>query len=269
VRAGKSSQFLSALLLIAPHVRETLEIRLEDAASSRAYIDMTIRVMKGFGVHVERRGDGGFAIPAGQQYRPVEYEVEADASGASYFLAAAAIAGGTVEVRGIALQSMQPDIGFAGLLARMGCIVEETVGGVRVTGPQLVQGIDVDMNGMPDVVPTLAVTSLFAATPSRISNIAHLRYKESDRLAALEEELSRTGARVGIVDDGLAIHPGEMRGAQLDTRGDHRLAMSFALLGLRVAGIAVENPECVTKSFPAFWAEFDALGTTGGNRRDR
>jgi 3-phosphoshikimate 1-carboxyvinyltransferase len=164
-----------------------------------------------------------------------------------------------VLVRSIRRRSLQGDTGFLSILERMGCTVLENDDGVRVSGGVALQGIDADLNTMPDLVPTLAVTALFARGTTRIRNVAHLRFKESDRLNALVQELGRIGATVVAHDDGLEITPGAYRGAQLDTHEDHRLAMSFALIGLRIPGISVENPGVVKKSFPRFWEEFERL----------
>jgi|WetSurMetagenome_2_1015567.scaffolds.fasta_scaffold115287_2 3-phosphoshikimate 1-carboxyvinyltransferase len=260
VRSGKSSQFLSSLLLVAPYAKEALILREEGAVASRPYLDMTLEVMRLFGCDVERQDEHSFRFIPGMHYQPGQCPVEADASGASYFFAAAAIAGGTVQVQSLRRRSMQGDMGFLTLLERMGCVVAEGAGGIRVSAGAELQGIDADLNTMPDMVPTLAVTALFARGGTRIRNVAHLRYKESDRLAALAEELARIGASVVVHEDGLEITPGSYRGAQLDTHEDHRLAMSLALIGLRVPGISIENPGVVRKSFPGFWGEFEKLG---------
>jgi 3-phosphoshikimate 1-carboxyvinyltransferase len=259
VRSGKSSQFLSSLLLAAPYVEGEVVIEVEGEVSSRPYLEMTLDVMRHFGVRVERPDARSFRFRSGQRYVPGRCDIEADASGASYFFAAAAITGGTVLVRSIRRRSLQGDTGFLSILGRMGCTVLENDDGVRVSGGAELQGIDADLNTMPDLVPTLAVTALFARGTTRIRNVAHLRFKESDRLNALVEELGRIGATVVAHDDGLEITPGAYRGAQLDTHEDHRLAMSFALIGLRIPGISVENPGVVKKSFPRFWEEFERL----------
>jgi 3-phosphoshikimate 1-carboxyvinyltransferase len=148
---------------------------------------------------------------------------------------------------------------FVDVLERMECLVHEEKGGIRVVGKGRLGGVDIDMNKMPDVVPTLAVTALFADSPTHIRNIAHLRYKESNRLEALVSELTKLGATITATADGLAVSPSHIRGAQLDTFDDHRLAMSFALAGLRVPGVTIENPGCVSKSFPRFWHEWEKL----------
>lgn len=190
-------------------------------------------------------------------YKPADYAVEPDASGASYALGAAAIAGGETVAEGLSSRSLQGDIGFAGVLKEMGCDIEEESSGLRARRTGTLRGVDVDMNRMPDVVPTLAAVALFASGKTRVRNVGHLRYKESDRLGSLADELRKLGARITLFDDGLEIDPAPLHGAQLDTHDDHRLAMSFALIGLRVAGVRVENPECVNKSFPSFWKEFE------------
>ncbi len=259
LKTEKSSQFLSSLLMIASYAKEDVQIEVEGTSSSAPYVDMTIDVMKNFGVHVVSNEHKLFSIKSGQRYIATEYDVEPDASGASYFLAAAAITGGEVLVEGLKKNSLQGDIKFVDVLEKMGCVVSEQDSGVRVQGSGRLKGVDVDMNAMPDVVPTLAVTALFADGPTHISNVGHLRYKESDRLEALATELQKLGANVIVYDDGLEITPAQLHGAQLDTYDDHRLAMSFALVGLKVPGVKIENPGCVKKSFPAFWGEFGRL----------
>ncbi len=259
LKAEKSSQFLSSLLMIASYAKEDVQIEVEGTSSSAPYVGMTIDVMKTFGVHVVSNEHKLFSIESGQRYIATEYDVEPDASGASYFLAAAAITNGEVVVEGLKKDSMQGDMKFVDVLMRMGCDVSEQESGVRVQGVGQLKGVDVGMNAMPDVVPTLAVTALFADGPTRIRNVGHLRYKESDRLKALATELQKLGANVIVYDDGLEVTPAQLHGAQLDTYDDHRLAMSFALVGLKVPGVKIENPGCVKKSFPAFWGEFGRL----------
>ncbi len=259
VNGEKSSQFLSSLLMVSPYATSDNVIEWEGEPSSSSYVDMTLEVMKRFGVEVGRTGNKHFSVRAGQRYRPAEFLVEPDASGASYFFAAAAITGGEVVVEGLSSMSLQGDIGFIRILESMGCTVSEGTEGIRVKSTGTLSGALVDMNSMPDAVPTLAVTALFASGPTRIRNVAHLKHKESNRLDALATELTKLGARVTVTDDGLEIDPARLTGAQLDTYDDHRLAMSFALIGLRVPGVKIENPDCVKKSFPLFWREFEKL----------
>jgi 3-phosphoshikimate 1-carboxyvinyltransferase len=216
-------------------------------------------VMQRFGAQVQHTDYRRFKVAAGQRYAPGEFNVEPDASGASYFFAAAAMCGGEVMVEGLRSNSLQGDIHFLEVLRHMGCDVIEETDGVRVRSSGRLEGVEVDMNTMPDVVPTLAVTALFGRSRTRILNVRHLRHKESDRLGSLATELRKLGACVTVLADGLEIDPVQLHGALLDTYDDHRLAMSFALAGLRVPGVKIENPDCVKKSFPAFWAEFEKL----------
>ncbi len=257
VRADKSSQFLSSLLMVAPHAASDVRIDIEGKLTSASYLEMTLEVMEAFGVRVERISPATLIVRTGQRYRPAQFAVETDASGASYPFAAAAIAGGEVVVEGVNRRSIQGDVQFLDVLESMGCEVKTTNDGVLVRRKGELHGVEKDMNTMPDVVPTLAVVALFADTPTRIRNVAHLRFKESDRLQALATELSKAGGRVTQENDGISIHPAPLHGALLDTFDDHRLAMSFSLIGLRVPGIRVENPACVRKSFPGYWQEFD------------
>ena len=262
LRQDRSSQFLSALLMIGPAAASPLEIAVEGPRISEPYVRMTLAVMRAFGVVVEE-GEEGYRVSPGR-YLACRFTVEPDASGASYGLAAAAITGGEVTIEGMRLDSMQGDTGFVRLLGRMGCTVEEREGGVRVRGVPHLSGIDVDMNAMPDAVPTLATVALFAATPTRIRNVAHLRFKESDRLGALATELQRLGADVVAHDDGLEIVPAPLHGGTVATYDDHRMAMTAGLIGLRVADIGVENPGCVEKSFPGFWDQLEGIRTPAG-----
>ncbi|HUN66257.1 MAG TPA: 3-phosphoshikimate 1-carboxyvinyltransferase [Bacteroidota bacterium] len=262
VEAGISSQFLSSLLLVSPCAQEPVELVLEGGLSSRPYIDMTLHVMRTFGVAVDCAADGRFLIPAGQRYRGTRFTVEADASSASYFFTAAAITGGTVTIEQLSPESRQGDIGLAGLLERMGCRVGRSGNGITLTGGTL-RGITADMNAMPDAVPALAVAAAFAHGPTRLTNIAHLRYKESDRIETIARELRRMGGCVTTLGDAIGIEPAPLHGAEIETHHDHRIAMSFAVAGLRVPGVRILDPGCVAKSFPRFWDEFSKLETKG------
>ncbi len=258
VDCGTSSQFLSALLLIAPYSREGLEIRVSAGPVSRPYIDLTVDVMAHFGVDVQREDYRFFRVPGGRVYRAVTYRVEPDCSQAGYFWAAAAVSGGSVKVLDIGPRSRQGDFGLVRVLARMGCTVEEEADGVRLTGGRL-RAVRVDMSDMPDVVPTLAVTAAFAEGETVMGGVAHLRVKESDRLAAVVEGLSRMGIRAEADGDTLRVWGGAPRGAVIDPHDDHRMAMSFALAGLRVPGMAIADETCVAKSFPFFWQVLEEL----------
>jgi len=260
--AAKSSQFLSSLLIVAPYTREPARIRLEGPLVSRPYVDLTLAVMASFGAGVKEEA-GVFFVPRGR-YRAREYHVEGDASSASYFWAAAAVTGGRVTVRNIPEHSLQGDAVFADILGRMGCGVEKGPGGVTVSGPSggtSLSGLDIDMGEWPDVVPTLAVVAAFAQGRTVIRNVGHLRIKETDRIRAVATELARLGARVEEMPDGLVIDGGmPIGGARVRTYDDHRIAMAFAVAGLRVPGIEIEDPECVKKSFPGFWEVWKGMG---------
>jgi 3-phosphoshikimate 1-carboxyvinyltransferase len=258
VSGEKSSQFVSSLLLAAPGLAQGLDLDVPGVLSSAPYVTMTLRVMKAFGVEVQPR-EGGFVIVQGAHYFPAEYIVEADASGATYPFAAVALAGGTVRVPDLAPDSMQSDTGLIDVLVKMGCAVRWENGGAVMERRGALHGVDVDMNAMPDAVPALVAAALFAEGTTRIRNVAHLRYKESDRLGTLAEQLRLLGANITVLDDGLDIHPVPLHGAQLDPHEDHRLAMMFGLIGLHVPGVVVEDPACVRKSYPRFWDELDRL----------
>ncbi len=248
----KSSQFLSGLLLIAPYTENGLTIDISHGPVSRPYIDMTLEVMETFGVKVSRDGYRRFAVTGEQVYRSGSYPVESDASQAGYFWAAAAINGADVKVLGITQSSKQGDIRFAALLEKMGCIVIYDSDGIRVVGAPL-RAIDTEMADIPDMVPTLAVVAAFAEGTTVIRNVAHLAEKESNRLAAVSQELSKMGIRTRITDAELTIEGGRPHGAHIDTYNDHRIAMSFAMAGLRMPGVIIKDERCVEKSFPEFW----------------
>ena len=253
-----SSQFLSAILMSAPYARREVTIRVRGELVSRPYVNMTLRMMADFGVEIGEKEPAVFSITPGQTYRGRDYPVEGDASSASYFLAAAGITGGRVKVLNVGEDSIQGDAGFARILERMGAEVRNGPDWTEVSGP-LIRGIKTDLNDMPDMVPTLAVAALFTPGRTVINNVANLRHKESDRLAAMAAELTKIGARVEELPDGLIVEWGELRGAEIETYNDHRIAMAFALAGLRIPGIRIGNPGCVAKTFPAFFDAFLAL----------
>lgn len=255
-----SSQFLSALLMVAPYAQTPVEIELTTDLNSKPYVDMTLAVMRDFGVEVQRNGYQSFAIPLTTYQSPTtNYPIESDASAASYFFAAPAICGGTVKVENISRRSVQGDIAFLDILQQMGCTVTETDNCLLITGNSSLHGVDVDMRDIPDTAQTLAVIAPFADTPTRIRGIASARLKETDRIHAACTELQRLGVQVQEHEDGMTIYPCQtFKPSNVQTYNDHRMAMAFSLIGLRVEGITIENPSCVSKTFPNF---FDVLQT--------
>ncbi len=257
-----SSQFLTALMLIGPSLESGLEIALTSPLVSMPYVALTATVMADFGIDGVEVGDDLVEVPPGH-YRGRPYRIEPDASSASYPLAMAAVAGGRVRVRGLTVASVQGDVMFPELLARMGCRLDGAgdAGDLAVTrDPQTpLRGIVVDLGDGSDLVPTLAVVAATGSTPSRISGVGFIRAKESDRLGDLAAELAKTGAAVTVEPDGLAIAPAELHGARLDPHHDHRLAMAFGVLGTSIAGIEVADPGVVSKSWPDFWSVRDEI----------
>ncbi|MBW2506537.1 MAG: 3-phosphoshikimate 1-carboxyvinyltransferase [Deltaproteobacteria bacterium] len=260
---GKSSQYLSSMLLVGPYARQEAELDVEGEILSLPYVFMTLAVMDAFGIRVEaNEAFNSYKIPQGT-YNAREYAIEGDASNASYFYAAAAVTGGEVTVPNVPVPSLQGDAAFVALLARMGCQINKTGEGLMVSGPEELKGITIDMADMPDVVPTLAVVASQAKGRTTIKNIAHLRIKECDRLHVMAVELAKMGVRVRELDDALIIEGKDpdvpMHGAEINTYNDHRIAMSFAVAGLTVPGVKVLGEECVAKSFPDFWERFALL----------
>ncbi|MFC1857495.1 3-phosphoshikimate 1-carboxyvinyltransferase [Thermodesulfobacteriota bacterium] len=253
-----SSQFLSALLLIAPYAREGLDITVVEGPVSRPYVDMTVAVMEKLGVSVLREGYKKFTVRGSQTYRAGSYTVEPDCSQAGYFWAAAAITGNSVKVKGILSDSRQGDIRFVDLLQKMGCRISRESDGIKITGGPL-RSVEADMADMPDLVPTLSMVAAFAKGTTVITNVAHLKAKESDRLTAVANELSKMGIDAVCTGSGLQIHGGRPHGAAIETYGDHRIAMSFAIAGLVVPGVVIKDEQVVGKSFPTFWDVFEKL----------
>ncbi len=258
IAGAKSSQFLSAVLLIAPYARDAVEVEVVGPLVAASYIDMTIGVMRTFGVSVERDGYRRFTIQP-QRYNGQRYAIEPDASSAHYFLAAAALTGGHVRVNGLGNASLQGDVRFVDVLEQMGATVQRGDDFLDVRGGRELDGVDVDMNLISDTMPTLAAIAPFARRPVTIRNVAHVRLQESDRLRAVATELRRLGVRVHELDDGLTIEPSVVRPAVVQTYDDHRIAMSFALVGLRVPGIDIHDPGCVSKTFPDYFARLEEL----------
>lgn len=260
IAGNLSSQYLTALLMSAPLVDEKVSIEIIGKLVSKPYIDITLALMSCFGVKVENHNYQQFVIQAGQKYRsPGDYLVEGDASSASYFLAAGAIAGGSVKVTGVGKNSIQGDIEFARILELMGAKIEWGNDYIKATKNNL-NGIDVDLNLIPDAAMTIAVAALFAKGPTRIRNIYNWRIKETDRLAAMAKELSKVGAVIEEGEDFIYIlPPKQLETANIDTYNDHRMAMCFSLLTFSDKGIRINNPECTAKTFPQYFEKFSKL----------
>ncbi|HEX5272319.1 MAG TPA: 3-phosphoshikimate 1-carboxyvinyltransferase [Gemmataceae bacterium] len=264
VRGNVSSQFVSALLMVAPE-GAGITIDVEGALVSEPYVAMTVALMRRLGFVVQTPSPGRFHIPTQSVWGMPALTIEPDASAASYFWGAAAVTGGAVTVPGLSRDSIQGDVRFADLLEQMGCRVERETASITVYGGPL-RGIDVDMNDISDTVMTLGAVALFAEGPTTIRNVAHIRHKETDRLAALAAELSRVGAEVAEFPDGLRITPRPLHGAEVETYNDHRMAMSMALVGLKVPGVVIKDPGCVAKTYPNFFSDLENLRDVSSSR---
>ena len=258
VKGDLSSQYFSALLMTAPYAKNNVSIEVKGKLVSKRYVDMTIMLMRQFGVDVKNKDYETFFVKSGQSYKAIHYEVEGDASAASYFFAAAAITGGKVRIMGIGSDSLQGDIHFLDVLKSMGCRVNASANWIEVQGDSL-HGVDVDMGDMPDVALTLASVAVFARGKTRVRNVKNMRIKETDRIAAVVNELRRIGISAVEYEDGFEIEPSIPKPAEIETYDDHRMAMSFALVGLRAPGIVIKNPECVSKTFPDYFQRLEAL----------
>jgi 3-phosphoshikimate 1-carboxyvinyltransferase len=266
IRGDTSSQFVSALLMVAPWNEcpsRDFGIKLDGPLVSEPYVRMTEQMMLRWGATWRYAADQRVytfdAESCASYFGPDDYAIEPDASAASYFWAAAAITGGRVTVSGLNRNSLQGDVRFVDVLAQMGCRVGECESGITVHGGKL-HGVDADMNDISDTVMTLGAVACFADGPTTIRNVAHIRHKETDRIAALAAELRKLGAEVEERADGLTITPGPLSGCAVDTYNDHRMAMSLALVGLKVPGVVIRNPGCVAKTYPEFWRDLERLG---------
>lgn len=257
VSGAVSSQFLSGLLLAGPLLRSGLEVRVMGELVSRPYVEMTVDSMRRFGALVEPI-PGGFKVGPGG-YRATDVAVEPDASAASYFYAAAAATGGRVAIRGLGMSSVQGDIAFVDVLEQMGCAVRRERDLLEVSGRVRLRGVDADLTDFSDMVPTLAALAALAETPTTISGVGFIRAKESDRIGAVVTELQRLGADAVELPGGLRIEPSSLHGGLVHTYGDHRIAMAFSVLGLVVPGIEIEDPSCVSKTFPEFFVTLERL----------
>ena len=261
IRGDVSSQFVSALLMALPLADVGVTLEVTGELISRPYVEITVDLMRRFGVDVERDAGSRFVVPAHAQYvSPGTILVEGDASSASYFLAAGAVAGGPVRVVGVSIKSIQGDVRFADVLAAMGASVDSGEDWIEVSRSGPLKGIDADFNMIPDAAMTAAVVALFADGPTTLRNIASWRVKETDRIAAMATELSKLGAMVEQGPDWLrVVPPFKLRTATIDTYDDHRMAMCFALAALGGVAVRINDPQCVSKTFPDYFAEFGKL----------
>ena len=265
MNASQSSQFLSALLLVGCYGTSDLEIVLSGTLAARPYIEMTIRMMRDYGVQVYHENFQRFVVPHGQSYHGMDYIIEPDVSNASYFWAMAVLTGGSVLLKGVQTDSLQGDIGFLEVLKKLGSQIKEQDDGIWLQGPAdgVFPGIDIDMGGMPDQTMTLAAIAPFATSPTNIRNVALIKYHESNRIAAIINELARLGIASEETETGIKIYPGIPKAAAIETYHDHRMAMAFSLIGLRVPGIQISNPSCTAKTFAEYFQCFQKAVETG------
>jgi 3-phosphoshikimate 1-carboxyvinyltransferase len=265
VRGDVSSQFLTALLMALPLSGKPARIEVQGELISKPYVEITLNVMKRFGIEVKRTGWRYFDVPAGTYASPGKIHVEGDASSASYFLAAGAIGGGPVRVEGVGRDSIQGDVRFTEVLERMGARISMGEDWVEAAGGQKLKPIDLDLNHIPDAAMTAAVLALFADGPSVIRNVASWRVKETDRLAAMATELRKFGAQVEEGADFLKIAPPSSLRANVavDTYDDHRMAMSFSLAALGGVPVRINDPGCVAKTFPGYFTAFSSIASWG------
>jgi 3-phosphoshikimate 1-carboxyvinyltransferase len=257
---GLSSQYLSSLLLAAPYARTDTQIEVIGSVPSQPYVKVTLDVMSRFGAEVSASAEKLFVIKAPQVYCARQYDVEGDASSATYFMAAAAICGGNVRISNINPGSVQGDLRMLQILEIMGCTVAASGNGVQITGPlSNHKDLSFDLRDMPDMAPALAVVAAFREGKTTLKNIGHLRHKECDRIAALTCELRKMGAKVEEKADEMIVQGLPTRGAEIECYNDHRIAMSFAMAGLAMEGVFIKDPECVKKSFPDFWEKLESL----------
>jgi 3-phosphoshikimate 1-carboxyvinyltransferase len=253
-----SSQFLSGLLLAGPMFELGVEVHLTTPLVSVPYVALTRQVMAAFGVTV----DGTSVAPG--RYRSTDYVVEPDASAASYFFAAAAVTGGRVTIAGLGRSSAQGDLAFVDVLEQMGASVERTATSITVTGAGALHGVTVDLGDFSDMAQTLAAVAVFADSPTAVTGIDFIRRKETDRIGETVANLRRLGVEADEDNDGFTVHPGAVHGGRVETHDDHRMAMSFAVVGLRVPGVEIVDPGCVAKTYPEFWTDLDQLRRRGG-----
>lgn len=257
---SKSTQFLSAILMVTPILENDIKISISSDKKTGSYIEITMNMLKDLGVSIDFDGES-YYIKGNQQVKGGKYIIEPDVSSACYFYAAAAITGGSVTVRNIKKDLMQGDMKFLGVLENIGCTIEENIEGIKVIGPidGVFDGIDVDMNNFSDQALTLSVVAVFANTPTRIRNIGHIRGQECNRINAIVKELGKCGIKVEEIGDDIIIYPGKLKPAVIETYNDHRVAMSFTLLTLKEKGIKISNPMCCKKTFENFYEVFEKM----------
>lgn len=253
-----SSQYLSGLLMASPYAQGNVTLEVEGELVSQPYVRMTTQIMRDFGATLDEKECRRFVIPGSQKYQGRSYAIEPDASAASYFWGAAAISGGEVTVQGLSRDALQGDVGFCDALAQMGCQIDYQDEEITVTGGKL-RGIEIDMGKISDTVQTLSAVALFAQGPTKITGVAHNRHKETDRIGDLACELRKLGASVEELADGMIITPGELKPSRIETYNDHRMAMSLALVGLRLPGVVILNPGCTSKTYPHFFEDLSKL----------
>ena len=252
INSEMSSQFISGILMAAPFAKGDTRIILEGKIVSQSYIGITLAMLNDWGINTTKISDREYLINGNQTGNRFEYQIEPDASAASYFYAAAAITGGTVTTPGLGKSSLQGDLKFVHALELMGARVTQTNNSTTITGKEL-HGVNIDMNDISDTVMTLGIVACFAKGTTKITNIGHIRHKETDRINALAIELRKIGALVEEFSDSIMIHPSKLHGAEIETYNDHRIAMSFAIAGLKIPGITICNPSCVAKTYPDFF----------------
>jgi 3-phosphoshikimate 1-carboxyvinyltransferase len=261
MQGDTSSQYFTAMLMVGPATDLGITVEVDGELVSKPYIDMTISCMRDFGADVENEGYQRFIVRGQQRYEPRRYPIEPDASAASYFFALAAATGGRVRVQNLGKDSVQGDVEFVDVLEKMGCTVTRDENAIEVLGPKSLRGVDVDMNAISDTMPTLAAIAPLADSTVTIRNVEHVRHKETDRIRAVVTELQRLGIDVEEQQDGLSIKPGKPTPGLIKTYDDHRMAMSFSILGVVSQGIVIDDPGCVAKTFPEFFETLDRATT--------
>jgi 3-phosphoshikimate 1-carboxyvinyltransferase len=263
LRGDLSSQYFTGLLMSAPYMRDGLTLEVEGDLVSKPYLEITAQAMAAFGVHLEIDRFERFRVEPGK-YSATTYAIEPDASAASYFFAAAAVTAGRVIVPGLGTNSLQGDLGFVRVLEQMGCTVHMTATQTELIGTNDLRGIEVNMADISDTAQTLAAVAPFASSPTRITGIGFIRRKETDRVGAMVRELNRLGIQALEEEDGLLIHPGQPKAAKVETYDDHRMAMSFAVIGLRAPGVTILDPGCTSKTFPEYFDVLEGLRKAQG-----